>query len=79
MCHHKILVVDIGHRDTDNTTCLYVPSIELAIAGDAIYNGTHPYLVESDAQGRLDWLAAIDKFEALNTRAVVMLLQDEGQ
>jgi len=42
------------------------------IAGDAIYNGTHPDLVESDRQGLLHWLAAIDKIEALNPRAVVV-------
>jgi hypothetical protein len=64
--------VDIGHTDTDHTTSLYVRSIGLVIAGDAIYNGTHPYLVESDRQGLLHWLAAIDKIEALNPRAVVV-------
>jgi glyoxylase-like metal-dependent hydrolase (beta-lactamase superfamily II) len=69
---NEIVVVDIGHTDTDRTTCLYVPSVGLVIAGDAIYNGTHLYLVESDRQGRLDWLAAIDKIEALNPRAVVV-------
>jgi glyoxylase-like metal-dependent hydrolase (beta-lactamase superfamily II) len=68
----KIAAVDIGHTDTDHTTCLYVPSIGLVIAGDAIYNGTHPYLVESNRQGLIDWLAAIDKIEALNPRAVVV-------
>ena len=35
-------------------------------------DGTHPYLVESDGQGLSDWLAAIDKIEALNPRAVVV-------
>ena len=69
---HHIIAVDIGHTDTDYTTCLHVPSIGLVIAGDAIYNGTHPYLVESDGQGLNDWLAAIDKIEALNPRAVVV-------
>jgi glyoxylase-like metal-dependent hydrolase (beta-lactamase superfamily II) len=69
---HELVPVDIGHTDTDHTTCLHVPSIDLVIAGDAIYNGTHPYLVESDRQGLLDWLAAIDKIEALNPRAVVV-------
>jgi len=49
-----------------------VPSIGLVIAGDAIYNGTHPYLVESNRQGLIDWVAAIDKIEALNPRAVVV-------
>jgi glyoxylase-like metal-dependent hydrolase (beta-lactamase superfamily II) len=69
---HEIVPVDIGHTDTDHTTCLHVPSIGLVIAGDAIYNGTHLYLVESDHQGMLDWLAAIDKIENLHPRAVVV-------
>ena len=69
---NRIVAVDIGHTDTDHTTCLYVPSIGLVVAGDAIYNGTHPYLAESDRQGRLAWLAAIDKIEGLNPRAVVV-------
>ena len=69
---HELVAVDIGHTDTDHTTCLHVPSIGLVIAGDAVYNGTHPYLVESDRQGLHDWLAAIDKIEALNPRAVVV-------
>ncbi len=68
---YEIVPIDIGHTDTDHTTCLYVPSIGLVI-GDAIYNGTHPYLVESDCQGLREWLAAIDKIEALNPRAVVV-------
>lgn len=69
---HVIVPIDIGHTDTDHTTCLHLPSIGLVIAGDAIYNGTHPYLVESNRQGLSHWLAAIDKIEALNPRAVVV-------
>jgi glyoxylase-like metal-dependent hydrolase (beta-lactamase superfamily II) len=69
---NEIIAVDIGHTDTDHTTCLHVPSIALVVAGDAIYNGTHPYLVESDRDGLVAWLAAIDKIEALKPRAVVV-------
>ena len=69
---HEIVPIDLGHTDTDHTTCLHLPSIGLVIAGDAIYNGTHPFLVESNRQGLGDWLAAIDKIEALNPRAVVV-------
>ncbi len=69
---YEIVPVAIGHTDTDHTTCLHLPSIGLVIAGDAIYNGTHPYLVESDRQGLHAWLAAIDKIEALNPRVVVV-------
>jgi glyoxylase-like metal-dependent hydrolase (beta-lactamase superfamily II) len=69
---NDIIAVDIGHTDTDHTTCLHVPSIALVIAGDAIYNGTHPYLVESNHEGLLAWLAAIDKIDALKPQAVVV-------
>jgi glyoxylase-like metal-dependent hydrolase (beta-lactamase superfamily II) len=69
---NEIIPIDIGHTDTDHTTCLWVPSIALVIAGDAIYNGTHPYIVESDHEGLVAWLAAIDKIEALKPQAVVV-------
>ena len=69
---NAINAVDIGHTDTDHTTCLHVPSIGLVVAGDAIYNGTHLYLVESGERDLEAWLAAIDKIEALNPRAVVV-------
>jgi glyoxylase-like metal-dependent hydrolase (beta-lactamase superfamily II) len=68
---HEVVVVDIGHTDTDHSTCLHVPSIDLVISGDAIYNGAHLYLAESNKQGRLDWLGALDKIEALKPRAVI--------
>jgi glyoxylase-like metal-dependent hydrolase (beta-lactamase superfamily II) len=68
---HELRVVNIGHTDTDNTTALHVPSIGLLISGDAIYNNTHPFLAESDGHGRRAWLAAIDRIEALNPKAVV--------
>lgn len=68
----KIVVVDTGHTDTDHTTCLHVPSIDLVIAGDAVYNGTHPFLVESNREGRRAWLAALDTIEALKPRTVIV-------
>ena len=35
----KIVVIRVGHTDTDDTTCLHVPSIGLVVAADAVYNG----------------------------------------
>jgi hypothetical protein len=43
----------------------------LVVAGDAVYNGIHPFLNESSKQTRLQWIAALDKIEALNPSAVV--------
>ena len=42
----KLVVVRVGHTDTDDSTCLHVPSIGLVAAGDAVYNGIHPFLNE---------------------------------
>ena len=68
---HELVVVELGHTDTDHTTCLHVPSIGLVVAGDAAYNDVHLYLAESNAQKRKEWIAALDKIESLNPRAVV--------
>jgi glyoxylase-like metal-dependent hydrolase (beta-lactamase superfamily II) len=68
---NKLVVVRLGHTDTDNTTCLHVPSIGLVAAGDAVYNGIHPFLSESNRQTRLEWIAALDKIDALKPSAVV--------
>jgi glyoxylase-like metal-dependent hydrolase (beta-lactamase superfamily II) len=66
-----MIAVAIGHTDTDNTTCLHVPSIGLVVSGDAAYNGVHPYLGETDARGRHEWIAALDKIQSLNPTSVV--------
>jgi glyoxylase-like metal-dependent hydrolase (beta-lactamase superfamily II) len=68
---HRLLAVEVGHTDTDDTTVLHVPSIGLVVAGDAAYNGVHQYLLESRGGGIDAWLAAIDIVEALRPGAVV--------
>ena len=68
---HELVVVEVGHTDTDNTTCLHVPSIGLVVAGDAAYNGVHLFLVESNPQKRREWIAGLDKIESLKPRAVI--------
>ena len=68
---HELVAVELGHTDTDFTTCLNVPSIGLVVAGDAAYNDVHLYLAESNPQTRREWIAALDKIESLTPRAVV--------
>lgn len=68
---HECRIVDTGHTDTDDTTALYIPSIGLLVSGDAVYNETHPYLGESDNNGRKQWLSALNKIEALKPKFVV--------
>src|SRR2546425_3074579 len=67
----ELIAVELGHTDTDYTTCLNVPSIGLVVAGDAAYNDVHLYLAESNAQTRREWISALDKIESFHPRAVV--------
>jgi glyoxylase-like metal-dependent hydrolase (beta-lactamase superfamily II) len=69
---HELVVVDVGHTDTDDSTCLHVPSIGLVVAGDLAYNGVHQYFAESlTHQKRMEWIAALEKIEALKPSAVI--------
>jgi glyoxylase-like metal-dependent hydrolase (beta-lactamase superfamily II) len=68
---YELAPIELGHTDTDHTTCLHVPSIGLVVAGDAAYNDIHVYLAESNGQGRSEWIRALDTIEALKPRTVI--------
>jgi glyoxylase-like metal-dependent hydrolase (beta-lactamase superfamily II) len=68
---HKLVAVNTGRTDTAHSTCLHIPSIGLIVGGDAVYNGIHPYLGETDTRSRLEWISTLDKLEALKPKAVV--------
>ena len=66
-----LLVVEVGHTDTEHTTCLHVPSAGLVVAGDAVYNDVHLYLAESNPETRREWITALDTIESLKPLAVI--------
>jgi glyoxylase-like metal-dependent hydrolase (beta-lactamase superfamily II) len=69
---HELIVIDVGHTDIDDSTCLYVPSVGLVVAGDLAYNDVHQYFAESlTHEKRMEWVAALDKIAALNPRVVI--------
>ena len=67
----QLISVPLGHTDTDSTTCLHVPSIGLAVCGDALYNDVHLHLGESHVEGRKEWIAALDTIESLKPVAAI--------
>jgi glyoxylase-like metal-dependent hydrolase (beta-lactamase superfamily II) len=67
----EIKVVELGHTDTSDSTALHVPSIDLVISGDCVYNNTHLYLAECDERACREWLRALDKIESLHPKAVI--------
>ncbi|GAA1687786.1 MBL fold metallo-hydrolase [Nonomuraea maheshkhaliensis] len=68
---HELLIVEVGHSDTDETSVLHVPDLDLVVAGDVVYNGVHQFLVESKDGGIDAWRKAIDVVESLRPRYVV--------
>ncbi|MFD2415614.1 MBL fold metallo-hydrolase [Amycolatopsis pigmentata] len=68
---HELRIVEVGHTDTDETSVLHVPDLDLVIAGDVLYNGVHQFLVEAKDGGLKAWRAAIETVEALRPRFVV--------
>ena len=66
-----LIPIETGFTDSADSTSLHVPSLDLIVAGDVVYNGIHPFLAESTAQTRLEWIDALDKLDALGPRAVV--------
>jgi glyoxylase-like metal-dependent hydrolase (beta-lactamase superfamily II) len=67
----QLISIPLGHTDTDSTTCLHVPTIGLAVCGDALYNDVHLHLGESNADGRKEWIAALDTIESLKPVAAI--------
>ncbi|MFF4305305.1 MBL fold metallo-hydrolase [Streptomyces sp. NPDC001601] len=68
---HELRVIEVGHSDTDDTSVLHVPDLDLVVAGDVVYDGVHQYLVESRDGGLDAWRHAIDVVEALGARNIV--------
>jgi glyoxylase-like metal-dependent hydrolase (beta-lactamase superfamily II) len=75
---HELAIVEAGATDSDDTTVLHVPDLDLVVAGDVIYNGVHMYLAQAAIVGGFDpWREAIDKVEALGARHIVCGHQNE--
>src|SRR5262252_8339829 len=69
---HDLVIVEVGHSDTDDTSVLHVPDLGLVVAGDVIYNGAHLYLGESVlVDGLQPWRDAINKVAELQPRHIV--------
>lgn len=76
---HQLRIVEVGHSDTDDTSVLHVPDLDLVVAGDVIYNGVHQFLREAQGDGITAWHRAIDTVEALRPRLVVAGHKDKAR
>jgi glyoxylase-like metal-dependent hydrolase (beta-lactamase superfamily II) len=68
---HELFAHQVGHSDTDDTTILHVPSLDLMVGGDVVYNNVHQYVAEAAGGGLDAWHHALDAVAALRPRWVV--------
>ncbi|MGW3248030.1 MBL fold metallo-hydrolase [Streptomyces sp. NPDC001070] len=68
---HELVIIEAGHSDTDDTSVLHVPELDLVVAGDVLYNGVHQFLVEARHGGLDAWRGAIGIVEDLRPRWIV--------
>jgi glyoxylase-like metal-dependent hydrolase (beta-lactamase superfamily II) len=68
---HELIIIEVGHADTDDSSVLHVPDLGLVVAGDVLYNGVHQWLAESGSAGRDAWRTAIGIVAALEPRWAV--------
>lgn len=58
----ELRAVSIGEADTADSTVLWVPSVDLAVAGDVTYGLCHQYLAENPTpELRAQWRASIGR------------------
>jgi glyoxylase-like metal-dependent hydrolase (beta-lactamase superfamily II) len=74
-----IQIVETGHTDTIDTTSVHVPDLGLIVSGDVAYNHCHMYVGDTTADGRADWIAALDQLAALDPASVVTGHKDPTQ
>jgi glyoxylase-like metal-dependent hydrolase (beta-lactamase superfamily II) len=68
---HRLVPLALGHTDAPSSTCLHVPSLDLVVAGDVVYDGIHLYLAETTPASRREWIDALATIDALEPRVVI--------
>jgi glyoxylase-like metal-dependent hydrolase (beta-lactamase superfamily II) len=69
---HTLEAITVGHSDTEGTSFLHVPSLNLSVAGDILYNDVHMWMAESTFQCQRDaWIRSLDELEAFDPAIVI--------
>jgi glyoxylase-like metal-dependent hydrolase (beta-lactamase superfamily II) len=67
----EVRVIEVKQADIHPTSIVHVPSIDLVVAGDSIYNEIHPMLGLSGPDEWAAWLETVDFVESLQPSMIV--------
>jgi glyoxylase-like metal-dependent hydrolase (beta-lactamase superfamily II) len=68
---HELRIIEQGRTDTVHTTSLHVPSIDLVVGGDVLYNQCHMFVAETTPESGRNWIEALDRLAALRPKIAV--------
>ena len=68
---HEIRIIEQGRTDALHSTSLHVPSIDLVVGGDVLYNQCHMYVGDTTAESRENWISALDRLAALHPKIAI--------
>jgi hypothetical protein len=68
---HELRIIQQGRTDTVHTTSLHVPSIDLVVGGDVLYNQCHMFVGDTTPESRRNWIEALDRLAALRPKIAV--------
>ena len=77
---HELRIIEQGRTDTVHTTSVHVPSIDLVVGGDVLYNQCNMYVGGTTAESRANVLRrVVEQFEVAEHRGRVLLAAGQEQ
>ena len=67
----ELRVIEVGQGDIRPSTVVHVPAIDTVVSGDVVYNQIHAMLGLSGPDEWQDWIASLDRVEALRPTTIV--------
>src|ERR1700682_3113512 len=68
---HELRIIEQGRTDTVHTTSLHVPSVDLVVGGDVLYNQCHMYVAETTPESARNGIQALYGLAALRPKIAV--------
>ena len=68
---HRLKVSKMGQSDVADSTMIHIPELDAVLAGDAVYNGIHPWMYQSTHESRMAWIDTLNEIEQLAPSTVI--------
>jgi glyoxylase-like metal-dependent hydrolase (beta-lactamase superfamily II) len=68
---HRLRVSKMGQSDVADSTMIHIPELDAVLAGDAVYNGIHPWVYQSTHESRMAWIDTLNQIEELAPSTII--------